>query len=512
MARVARIVMVAGTGSHVGKSVLAAALCRLYARRGLRVAPFKAQNMALNSFVTPEGGEIGRAQAYQAEAAGIEPHVDMNPVLLKPNSQTGSQVIVLGRPVGQMSVREYHTYQREVWPVAMDALGRLRAKNDLVVVEGAGSIAEINLRDHDIVNLKVALHARAPVILVGDIDRGGVFASLFGTVELLEPAERDLVKALVINKFRGDPSLLDSGIRFLEERIGIPSLGVIPYLQDWTGDEEDSLGIADRYNTQQAAAPLRLVVVRFPYISNYTDFDALVKEDDVLVRYVTHPAELADAKAIILPGTKSTIADLSWLRERGLADAITREAAAGVPVVGICGGYQMLGKAIRDPENVESTADLSQGLGLLEVDTVFTGEKRTVRVTGELTGAGLGSGGTPVRGYEIHMGSSTRGAGIRPLLRLWEDGKEDPHEDGAVSNDGVVAGTYLHGLFDHPELRRCFLNRLREATGLAARAAGDGGGLKREADEKTAAIDRLCDHVASNIDLMLLHSIIGAES
>lgn len=257
MAGPARIVMVAGTGSHVGKSVLAAALCRIYARRGLRVAPFKAQNMALNSFVTSEGGELGRAQAYQAKAAGIEPHVDMNPILLKPSSQTGSQVVVLGRPVRHMSVREYHAYQPELWPVVTAALDRLRAANDLVVVEGAGSISEINLRDHDIVNMRVALHAQAPVILVGDIDRGGVFASLFGTVELLEPDERALVRAFVINKFQGDSSLLDSGIRFLEERTGIPTLGVVPYLLDWRGDEEDSLGIENRRRGSRLVLPSR---------------------------------------------------------------------------------------------------------------------------------------------------------------------------------------------------------------------------------------------------------------
>lgn len=511
----ARTVMVGGTASHVGKSVLVAALCRLYARRGFRVAPFKAQNMALNSFVTPEGGEIGRAQAFQAEAAGIEPHVDMNPVLLKPNSQTGSQVIVLGRPLKEMSVREYHAYQREVWPVVTGALGRLRAQNDLVVVEGAGSVAEINLRDHDIVNLKVALHTLAPVILVGDIDRGGVFASLFGTVELLEPAERELVKAFVINKFRGDASLLDSGLRFLEERTSIPSLGVIPYLQDWRGDEEDSLGIDDRLHTGRADAPLGVAVVRLPFISNYTDFDALSREDDVSVRYVTSSEELESAKAIILPGTKSTMHDLSWLRERGLADAITRKAAAGVPIIGICGGYQMLGRVLRDPQNVESAASLSQGLGLLDVETVFTGEKRTVRVTGELTGAGMGPEGTPLRGYEIHMGRSARGAGVRPLLRLRGQGGNahaHAHEDGAVSADGVVVGSYLHGLFDHPQLRNRFLNRLREAAGLAARAPGNDSGLKHEADEKAASLDRLCDHVASHIDLGLLDSIVGIES
>jgi adenosylcobyric acid synthase len=320
--------MCVGTGSHAGKSVLAAALCRIFARRGYRVAPFKAQNMALNSFVTPEGGELGRAQAYQARAAGVEPHVDMNPVLLKPSSQTGSQVIVLGRPVRHMAVREYHAYQPEVWPVVTAAYDRLRAANDLIVIEGAGSPAEINLRDQDIVNMRMALYAQAPTLLIGDIDRGGVFASLVGHMELFTPEERELIAAFVINKFRGDATLLDSGIEFLQEKTGVPTLGVVPMLTDWRGDEEDSLGIEDRRRRAKPHAPLQIAVVRLPFISNYTDFDVLADEPDVNVRYVTSPAELEGAAAVVLPGTKSTVADLAWLRESGVAAAFVRSAAA----------------------------------------------------------------------------------------------------------------------------------------------------------------------------------------
>jgi adenosylcobyric acid synthase len=513
----AQVVMVAGTGSHVGKSVLAAALCRMYARRGLRVAPFKAQNMALNSFVTAEGGELGRAQAYQADAAGIEPHVDMNPILLKPSSQTGSEVIVLGRPVGHMSVREYHAYQRQVWPVVTAALDRLRAANDLIVVEGAGSIAEINLRDHDIVNMKVALYARAPVLLVADIDRGGVFASLFGTVELLEPEERALVRAFVINKFRGDASLLDSGIRFLEERTAIPTLGVIPYLSDWRGDEEDSLGIEDRQRRTKPNAAVRIAVVRLPFISNYTDFDALSDEQDVSVVFVTSPRELEGKAAIILPGTKSTIDDLRWLRESGLADAIVAKAAEGVPVVGICGGYQMLGKVILDPNRVESTVFSAQGLGLLDIETVFGGDKRTVRVTGELTGAGIGPEGTPVSGYEIHMGRSRRGPSARPLLRLKKRGghvgtagsDRDSHDEGAVSLDGTVFGSYVHGLFDHLAVRDRFLNSLRRTAGLPEKARAEAQSSGEPVRAGTASIDRLTDHISDYLDTNLLATIVG---
>jgi adenosylcobyric acid synthase len=506
----ARAIMCVGTGSHAGKSVLAAALCRIYARRGLRVAPFKAQNMALNSFVTPDGGELGRAQAYQARAAGVEPHVDMNPVLLKPSSQTGSQVIVLGRPVRHMSVREYHAYQPEVWPTVTAAYERLRIANDLIVIEGAGSPAEINLRDQDIVNMKVALYARCPVLLIGDIDRGGVFASLVGHMELFTPQERELIAAFVINKFRGDATLLDSGIEFLRERTGVPTLGVVPMLTDWRGDEEDSLGIDDRRRRAEPDAPLQIAVVRLPFISNYTDFDALADEPDVNVRYVTSPVGLDGAAAIVLPGTKSTIADLAWLRESGLAAAVLAKAAAGTPVIGVCGGYQMLGRRIYDPEHFESDGEAVDGLGLLDAETTFAGDKRTVRVGGELLGSTnpLGSAGTPLRGYEIHMGRTTLGSGAAPLLRLrGADGSE--HDDGAVSEaaagpiPGPVCGSYVHGLFDHPALRGAFLNRLRAELGLPARES-----VVPPIDDD---IDRLADHVEAHLDAELLEHIVGLE-
>ena len=497
-----RIVMVQGTGSHAGKTVLVAALCRLYARRGLRVAPFKAQNMALNSFVTPEGGELGRAQAYQARAAGVEPHVDMNPVLLKPSSERASQVIVMGQPVGNMTVAGYHAYQAEVWPVVTAALARLRATSDLVVVEGAGSSAEINLRDQDIVNMRVALHAQAPVLLVGDIDRGGVFASLVGHMELFTPAERALVRGFVINKFRGDAALLDSGLAFLEERTGVPTLGVVPFLNDWRGDEEDSLAIDDQ-RRRHPGAPLRIAVVRLPFISNYTDFDALADEPDVDLEFVAAPEGLRGAAAVIVPGTKSTVADLAWLRERGLAAALAEAAVAGTPVIGICGGYQMLGRRILDPKGVESPAAEVSGLGLLDVETTFLAAKRTVRVTGAASGAALVAAGTPLHGYEIHMGRTTLAAGIAPLVHVAIAGRgEDPHADGAVSADGLVCGTYLHGLFDATGFREAFLGRLRVAAGLPERTAD--AGVAGRAD-----IERLADHVEAHLDMARLDSIVG---
>jgi adenosylcobyric acid synthase len=496
----AHTVMLAGTGSHAGKSVLAAALCRMYARRGLRVAPFKAQNMSLNSFVTLDGGELGRAQAYQARAAGVEPHVDMNPVLLKPSTEARSQVIVLGRPVGHMSVREYHAYQTQAWPVVTGALERLRAANDVIVVEGAGSPAEINLRDQDIVNMKVARYAGCPVLLIGDIDRGGVFASLVGHMELFTPQERDLVAAFIINKFRGDASLLDSGIEYLRKRTGVPTLGVVPMLADWCGDEEDSLSIDDLRHRAKPEAPLQIAVVRLPFVSNFTDFDALADEPDVNIRYVTAPPALDGVAAIVLPGTKSTIADLAWLRTSGLAAAVVAQSAAGTPVIGICGGYQMLGRRIRDPGLIESAEPEVRGLGLLDVETTFARDKRTLRVEGELLDGFLGAPGTPVHGYEIHMGSTSLGGAAAALLRLrGADG--DTHDDGAVSAGGTAAGSYVHGLFDDPALRATFLNRLRTSLGLPLRES-----VSSPVDED---IDRLADHVEAHLDAGLLERIVG---
>ena len=497
-----RVVMLQGTASHAGKTVLAAALCRIYARRGYRVAPFKAQNMALNSFVTADGGEMGRAQVYQARAARLEPHVDMNPVLLKPGSGATSQVVVMGEPVGHMTVREYQAFQAEVWPLVASAFERLRASHDIVVIEGAGSSAEVNLRGHDIVNMRVALYARSPVLLVGDIDLGGVFASLLGHVALFTPEERELVAGFVINKFRGDTSQLDPGIDILRDRTGVPTLGVVPMLEGWGGDEEDSVALDAGRRPSRPDAPLRIAVVRLPFISNSTDVDALAGEPDVDVRFVSSPAELEGAAAVVLPGTKSTIADLAWLRERGLAEAVRAEAAAGTPVIGVCGGYQMLGRRILDPERVEADAGGVDGLGLLDAETTFAARKRTVRAEGELLdpsgGSLLGPAGTPVRGYEIHMGRTELGPAAEPLLRLRGVG-ETGHVDGAAA--GTVCGTYLHGLFDHPELRAAFLDRLRAAHGLAPRPAA-----VATADD----LDRLADHVEEHLDITALDGIIWA--
>ncbi|MDA1258749.1 MAG: cobyric acid synthase, partial [Chloroflexi bacterium] len=382
MPRTAKTVMVQGTGSHVGKSVLTAALCRVFARDGFKVAPFKAQNMALNSFATPDGGEIGRSTAVQAEAAGVDPTVDMNPVLLKPESERSSQVVVLGRPDGTSDAVGYFGRTGKLWPIVTGALDRLRAEYDVVVIEGAGSPAEINLRDREIVNMAVATYAQSPVLLVADIDRGGVFASLVGTMELLEPEEAKLVRAFVINKFRGDQSILDPGLVMLEERTGVPTAGVLPYYTDIHIPEEDALYLESEGRDTPAGydgggAVLDVAIVRLPHIANFDDFDPLRREPAVSVRFVTGPAGLDAADLIILPGTKTTASDLAWLRSSGLADAIVRLRRAGKPIIGICGGFQMLGERISDPTGHESREAEVQALGLLPVVTEFSPDKST---------------------------------------------------------------------------------------------------------------------------------------
>jgi len=507
MTALARTLMIQGTASHVGKSVLVAAFCRLFAREGVRVAPFKAQNMALNSFVTSAGGEIGRSQAFQAQAAGIEPTVHMNPILLKPSSEHDAQVVLLGRPVAPMDVREYHDYQAHAWQAVTESLAFLRETHDVVVIEGAGSPAEINLRERDIVNMRVAALADAPVLLVGDIDRGGVFAALVGTMVLLTPEERARVRGFLINKFRGDVSLLEPGLESLRLHTGVPTLGVIPYLRDLRIDEEDSLAVEGRRQTANPhGGDIDIAVIRLPYISNFTDFDALEQQPGVSVRYISRPGELKQPDLIILPGTKSTVADLDWLRRSGLAERIVSLAGQGTPVIGICGGYQMLGREIADPLRVESAMTRVQGLGLLDVRTVFAPEKTTVQVEGEVaadTPLLPGAKRTPVSGYEIHMGRSEHLGEARPFLRMKRRGTCPVNEpEGAVSADGSVLGTYLHGIFDSEAVRRALLGALGQRRGLEHLSF-------TPVSYRLAEIDRLADHVASHVDLPAIHRLIG---
>jgi adenosylcobyric acid synthase len=508
--KLAPAIMVQGTASSVGKSLVTTALCRLFRQEGLRVLPFKSQNMALNSFVTPEGGEIGRAQAVQAEAAGVPPHVDMNPILLKPEGDSRSQVVVLGRSVGSLPAAEYHRRKPELRGVIAGCLERLRSRCDLLVIEGAGSPAEINLRAQDIVNMHVARAAEARVVLVGDIDRGGVFAAFVGTLELLEPEDRARVCGFLINKFRGDRALLAPGLDFLTGRTGLPVLGVLPFLPALRIADEDSLSLDQRRRRRMAGAgELDIAVVRFPRISNFDDFDPLDHEVGVALRFVDSPEALAGADLVILPGSKSTTSDLGWLRRSGLAGAIAARAGRGEPVLGICGGCQMLGQSIEDPEGVESPDPSTAGLALLPIRTHFRRDKLTAQVKAQAAAPsflteGLAAG-AELGGYEIHMGQvEPAGAGATPAFQiLSRNGAPLRATDGAVSPDGRVVGTLIHGLFENDPLRAALLRALRRARGLP-----EPTGAARVPDRQ-AEYDRLAAAVRDHVDLPLLRRCAG---
>ena len=498
--------MIQGTASSAGKSIMVAALCRIFRQDGYKVAPFKAQNMALNSFVTAEGGEIGRAQVVQAEAAGIAPTVDMNPVLLKPTTDTGCQVIVLGKVARTISARDYYKYTPSLLETVSDALNRLRSEYDIVVIEGAGSPAEINLKDREIVNMRIAKMSGTPVLLVGDIDRGGVFASLVGTMELLDEDERELVKGLIINKFRGDVTLLESALEFLEKRTGKPVLGVVPYFRDIRIAQEDSVYLDERPENK-ATGDLDIAVIRLPHISNYDDFDPL-EEEGCTVHYVTQRFELSNPHLIILPGTKSTVADLAYLRHSGLATSILTRAKAGTPVVGICGGYQMLGQKILDPQKVESENTEVAGLGLLDVVTEFAPEKSTTQVRARvLANLGLlaGTKGLELTGYEIHMGK-THSEEAASAFQIVEtpQGAAD-YTDGVINSSGMVLGTYLHGLFHNDEFRQTFLNTLRKYWALSE-------GTGNAVINKDREYDKLAELVRGSLKIPEIYRIMEAKS
>ena len=454
----AKSIMVQGTTSGTGKSFLVAALCRIFKQDGYRVAPFKSQNMALNSFITKDGFEMGRAQVMQAEAAGIEPSVLMNPILLKPTNDVGSQVIVNGEVLGNMSAVEYFRYKKNLVPQIMQAYNALAAENDIIVLEGAGSPAEINLKSEDIVNMGMAAMADAPVLLAGDIDRGGVFASLYGTVALLEPEERRRVKGLIINKFRGDVSILKPGLVQLEQLTGIPVVGTVPML---SVDVDDEDSVSERLDRREKQGILDVAVIRLPRISNFTDFHALEQIEGLGVRYVKTAAELGEPDLLILPGTKNTMGDLLWLRQNGLEAAVKKRAASGTPVIGICGGYQMLGVRLSDPLSLEQGGEMA-GIGLLPFVTEFLPQKTRTRVDGvvlPLEGLFAPLSGASVTGYEIHMGKSEAEQPVQPLVRL-----ENGITDGGVCNN--VFGSYLHGLFDSEEFRRALVSILLKRKGL----------------------------------------------
>lgn len=459
----AKAIMVQGTMSNAGKSLLAAGLCRIFKQDGYRVAPFKSQNMALNSFITEEGLEMGRAQVMQAEAAGIKPSVLMNPILLKPTNDVGSQVIVNGEVLGTMSARDYFKYKKKLVPDIMKAYNALAAENDIIVIEGAGSPAEINLKTEDIVNMGMAKMAKAPVLLVGDIDRGGVFAQLIGTVELLEEDERQMVKGLIINKFRGDKTILDPGVQMLEERSHIPVVGVAPYLNIQVEDEDS---LTERFDRKTEVDLIDIAVIRVPRISNFTDFNPFESIPGVSLRYVQHVSELKNPDMIILPGTKNTMEDLLWMRANGLEAAVLKEVARGKIIFGICGGYQMLGETLSDPHHVEAGGTI-KGMGLLPMDTIFAENKTRTRVSGKflnLNGDLAALSGAELEGYEIHMGETVLKENAGHCVSIEDHVSGSRKEDGAYCKN--VCGTYVHGVFDKEDVAEAVVRALGEKKGL----------------------------------------------
>jgi adenosylcobyric acid synthase len=494
----AKTLMIQGTCSDAGKSILTAAFCRIYTRRGYKVAPFKSQNMALNSFVTPDGKEIGRAQAVQAQAACRDPHIDMNPILLKPEGNSISQVVLMGRPWKTLKAGDYYKAKPQLWNEVTNAMDRLMAENDIVIAEGAGSPAEINLKENEIVNMAVARYLEAPVLLTGDIDRGGVFASLYGTLELVDE-DRDRIAGFLINKFRGDVDLLTPGLRMLEDRCGgVPVLGVIPMIPDIYLAQEDSVFI-DKNRSFGDSDGMPLVVIKLPHMSNYDDFDPFQREKGINLLFVSSPSEIPEnAAAIFLPGTKTTIQDLNWLKESGMSTRIRDLSGRGVPVIGICGGYQMMGQRIIDNESVETGGGIVDALNLLPLETEFSSEKTTVQSRGQLLG---GPGffrnieGEECRGYEIHMGRTVLKDDCRELYS-----REDGSCDGAVSLNGKIWGSYMHGIFDNLTLRRGFLISL----GWEPEEPGESEEILREKE-----FERLADAVEAAVDMDALDRLIG---
>lgn len=509
----AKALMIQGTGSGVGKSLIVAGLCRIFRDRGMNVAPFKAQNMALNSFVTKEGGEIGRAQALQAEAAGIEPSVDMNPILLKTSGEDGCQVIVSGRVHSNMKATEYYAFKKEAWMAVTQAYERLSKRFDLIIIEGAGSPAEINLRDDEVVNMRVARHTNAPVILVGDIDKGGVFASFYGTICLLD-RDADYIKAFIINKFRGDISILEPGLAMIEEKTGRPVIGVIPYLGDLALHEEDGIP-SERLSGSKVQrfkdSKIKIVVLRLRYIANFTDFDPFLYEPDVEMVYSLWQGDIENADLVIIPGSKNTVKDLLFLRENGLEKSIKRAVKKGIPLIGICGGYQMLGKKIFDPLGVENSHKEVKGLGFLNVETIYEETKVTSQVVANITDPSflspdLQPSPPGLKGYEIHMGRTTGDVGLFNLKRLAADHCQPPTlPEGSVK--GNVWGTYIHGIFDNDRFRRGLINTLRIRKGLRpVKEILDYSGLKDDTLNKWAI------YLREGVDMKFIEGLIKGDS
>jgi len=523
--------MIQGTGSGVGKSLIVAGLCRIFSDMGINVAPFKAQNMALNSFITKEGGEIGRAQAFQAEAARIEPSIDINPILLKASGEAGCQVIVNGRVHSNMKATEYYAFKKEAWRAVTRAYERLSRKHDLIVIEGAGSPAEINLSNDEVVNMRVARHTDAPVILVGDIDKGGVFASFYGTVELLKDrsnsltglnnfkCDADYIKAFIINKFRGDISILNPGLEMIREKTDRPVIGVIPYLGDLGLHEEDGIPIERMGSRVQGfkGSRIKIVVLRLRYISNFTDFDAFMYEPDVELIYSLQDRDIENADLVIIPGSKNTVKDLLFMRDSGIEESLRRAVEKGIPLIGICGGFQMLGLKMYDPYGIESPHGEIEGIGLLNIETTFEKEKTTCQVEAELVDSSwLMAHSTNyelsamshelLKGYEIHMGVSSGDIGLFKLRRLFSNSSLVTRHSSLVFDGSIkrnVWGTYIHGIFDNNEFRRNLINSLLDKRGLEpAEDIMDYSKLRDDALNKWAKI------LKGNIDMKFIEGLI----
>jgi adenosylcobyric acid synthase len=512
MPQLARTLMIQGTASAVGKSLMVAALCRIFRDAGLRVAPFKAQNMALNSFVTPDGGEIGRAQAVQAEAAGIDPAIEMNPILLKPEPGMRSQVVVMGKSRGSMTWPEYGRLKPEMREIIARSLQTLRENYQVVVIEGAGSPAEINLSADDLVNMHVARIADAPVVLVGDIDRGGVFAQLVGTMELLAPADRARVAGFVITKFRGEKSLLGPGLGLLERRCGVPVFGVIPWIEDLRIADEDSVALDDRQRRRRrlqepSPSSIDIAVIRLPSISNFDDFTALEHEPDVTLRFISGIGGVRRADLLVIPGSKSTVRDLKYLRGELFDHELEQRMIHSRPILGICGGCQMLGEWIEDPDRVESKQRRTEGLGLLPIVTRFERDKLTAQVKARVaTPSWLGRAEEigEISGYEIHMGRiEADDSTWRPFQIVSRNGAPCDVPDGAISVDESAVGTMIHGLFENDAMRAALLRSLRRRRGI--RAAGGPVAIASREDE----YDRLAATVRNNVDLAAIRRIAG---
>lgn len=498
----AKAIMIQGTMSNAGKSLLAAGLCRIFRQDGYKVAPFKSQNMALNSFITEEGLEMGRAQVMQAEAAGIKPSVIMNPILLKPTSDMGSQVIVNGEVLGTMDARSYFAYKHKLIPDVMKAYNKLDEEYDIIVIEGAGSPAEINLKDEDIVNMGMAKMAKAPVLLVGDIDRGGVFAQLIGTVMLLEDDERQMVKGLIVNKFRGDKTILDPGLKMLEEKSGIPVVGVAPYMHIEVEDEDS---LTERFERPGEVGLIDIAVIRLPRISNFTDFNPFESMPGVSLRYVQHLSELKAPDMIILPGTKNTMDDLKWLRQSGMEAAILKAAASGTVIFGVCGGYQMLGETLSDPDGVEAGGEM-YGMGLLPMDTVFKGGKTRTRVKGNfknVSGDLKELEGVELEGYEIHMGVSTLKGESKALTAI-EDFVQNSGSKADGAQKGNVYGTYVHSVFDKEEVAKAIVRSLGKKKGIDT---SEITGVDFQSF-KESQYDILADGLRKNLDMKKIYEIL----